>query len=258
MINQERLEKLRNAQRKRRERERKAKQKAIEEANALNEAFEPKVEAQPMPEPAKRDPALDMPGMPKVPSAIMDKIDRFPKREVNLEALEQYEYKDPTLLMKNGKLWVPEEDGYRARICTDEHRKRVGMDIWQKVRPEDGITFAGAPCVEDSEFGVTAKGVYRNGGFLCLAPLEAAMAKDKRQIEEANRMVETEFEDAAEKLQERTGIDQKLASFQMKRMKRGQRVTREELIQRRKEELIDRYKVQSSGRKSITVPSQIS
>ena len=44
----------------------------------------------------------------------------------------------------------------------------------------------------------------------------------------------------------------------MKRMKRGQRVTREELIQRRKEELIDRYKVQSSGRKSITVPSQIS
>ena len=187
MINQERLEKLRNAQRKRRERERKAKQKAIEEANALNEAFEPKVEAQPMPEPAKRDPALDMPGMPKVPSAIMDKIDRFPKREVNLEALEQYEYKDPTLLMKNGKLWVPEEDGYRARICTDEHRKRVGMDIWQKVRPEDGITFAGAPCVEDSEFGVTAKGVYRNGGFCVLLHLRLQWlrinARLKRQTE---------------------------------------------------------------------------
>jgi hypothetical protein len=215
----------------------------------------------------KQDPLIGAPGVPQPPQCILDKIeedahiDRFPKREINIKEVDEYVYKDPTLLLKNGKPWVPEENGWRARLCTHEQRKYAGMGIWQKVYPDDGICFADdeysisraqGSKVKDAKFGDAADGVYRNGAFLCLAPLEAAIAKDLKQVKDAKELVDSSMLRSADKLQEKIGGNPRDSSFRpgpyMKRYKR--RIPNEEMA--------ERARYAQTGRKSFSVPDKIS
>lgn len=210
------------------------------------------------------DPLLNVPGIPQPPSAIAEKMgkpDRFPDRKVNIEEIDDYEWKDPTLLMKNGVPWIPEEHGWRSRFCTNEARKHKGLGIWRKVRPEDGIVFADAGVefnqsqgarVEDGMFGEAGDGVYRNGAFLCLAPLEQAIAKEQRQLKDAHSIVEGSMLHSAEQIQGQTGGDPNISRFAL-----GPKMGRHK-VRIPNEELIDRAKYHQSGRRSVTVPAKIS
>ena len=215
----------------------------------------------------KKDALIGAAGVPQPPKCITDKIeedaniDRFPDREIKVTEIDEYEWKDPTLLLKNGKPWVPEEHGWRARLCTNEQRKYAGQGIWQKVYPSDGICFAddeyniskaqGAKVV-DRDFGVAAEGVYRNGAFLCLAPLDAAIAKDLKQQKDAHSQANASMMQSAQNIQERTGGNPRDSSFSpgpfMKR----------QTVRIPNEERVERARYAKTGRKSFTVPDKIS
>jgi len=210
---------------------------------------------------------VDMPGVPKLPTVVEEQVtrpestDRFPDREPNIEEIDDYAWKDPTLLMKNGVPWTPEEHGWRARLCSKEARKHKGLGIWRKVRPEDGIVFADSgvtlnqsqgAMVEDAMFGEAADGIYRNGAFLCLAPLEQAVAKEKRQLGEARDIVQSSMLESAQNLQNKVGGNPRDSSFQP-----GPRMSRR-TVRIPHEEMRDRAKMLATGRHSVTVPESIS
>jgi len=109
-----------------------------------------------------------------------DNTELFPDRKVVYSG-EEYVAPDPTVLMRNGKPWIPEEHGYRARIRSAETVQALGMGPFTPVPPEAGIHFVDHPLNETStkKDGHFGSAVYLGNSALCLCPLEESMKRRK-------------------------------------------------------------------------------
>lgn len=128
-----------------------------------------------------------------------DKNILFPDRQVVYSG-EEYVPPDQTVLMRNGKRWIPEEHGYRARICSPETVEKLGMGPYTIVPPEAGISFIDHPLnakstKKDGHFGT---GVYLGNSCLCLCPLEESMKRRQFAKNQSDSMLQTQRENADE------------------------------------------------------------
>jgi hypothetical protein len=127
----------------------------------------------------------------------------FPDRTVVYSG-EEYVSPDPTVLMRDGKRWIPEEHGYRARIRSEETVSKLGMGPYIPVPPEAGISFVGHPLNQtstkkDGQFG---SAVYLGNSALCLCPLEESLKRRKFATNMSDNMVQKQREQADEEAYE--------------------------------------------------------
>lgn len=123
----------------------------------------------------------------------------FPDREV-IYSGEEYVPPDPTVLMRDGKVYIPEEHGYRARIRSEETVKKLGMGPYVPVPSAAGISFVDHPLNEtstkkDGQFG---DGVYLGDSCLCLCPLEESLKRRKFAKNLSDSMLQTQRSNADE------------------------------------------------------------
>lgn len=157
------------------------------------------------------------------------KSELFPDRKPILGGNE-YIPSDATKLVRDGKPWIPEEHGYKARLLSPEQIKVMGMRGYEPVPVEAGIRFAEHPLFKQEMDGEGGKAVhYRpkeikemddelakiTGGnskfvklcssILGLIPIEVSDARRKFAVELSNNALKNSLVQADEEAQEELG-----------------------------------------------------
>lgn len=162
-------------------------------------------------------------------------LELFPKREP-IYGGNQDLSGDPTELVRYGKPWIPEENGYIARFMTPEQVKLQGLRGYIPVSIKSGIRIKDHPltvqeltntsdfgsgiCLHpkdnaenDKELSELTGGrsnyVKLNSAFLCLIPKEIAEARrnDARRI--SNNTLAKQLEEADKEAQQELGNDKR-------------------------------------------------
>lgn len=168
----------------------------------------------------------------------------FPKRTPIMGG-DEYIPSDPTELVRDGKPWVPEENGYVARLMSPEHVKVQGLRDYVPVPVDAGIRFKDHPLTEQElgNAGDAGSGVYLhpktgemaqkelggdelalltggrskyvklNSSFLCLIPREKAEARRRFAKDVSNNTLSKQLAEADREAQEELGRDKRRAGI---------------------------------------------